>query len=215
MVIQLNFKLKQSRKRNQARIFKIIEIINYIKGKFMKKMMILIFGCLLISITAMQAGEHIKDAVIVLKSPTGKTYKGTTDASGRCVFRDLDCDGDGWSVQMKTDTYVWKQKTKSSFSVVDASSSSSQLRESPTKSSTKGTSSVAEESSVSSPRDAASGQATGKRMHKPFSYKTTLCPNGSCADSSVELTLESDGSTITCQASTKPVTKSSSNIQNN
>jgi hypothetical protein len=179
--------------------------------------MVLILGCLILSITGIQAGEHIKDAVIVLKSPTGKTYKATTDASGRCVFRDLDCDGDGWSVQMKTDTYVWKLKTKSSFSIEDASSSSSQLRESPTKSSTKGTTSVAEESSVSSPRDAASGLPTGKRMHKPFTYKTTLCPDGSCVDGSCEITLESDGTTITCMAINTKGTggKSQSNIRNN
>jgi hypothetical protein len=166
----------------------------------MKKLTVLIIGCLILTMASLQAGEHIKDAVIILKSPSGKTYKATTDASGRCVFKDLDCDGDGWSVQMKTDTYVWKPTKKSSFSVVDASSSSSQLRESPTKSSTKGTSSVAEESSVSSPRDAASGLPTGKRMHKPFSFRTSLCPNGSCDDSSCEISLESDGATITCLA---------------
>jgi hypothetical protein len=183
----------------------------------MKKLTVLIIGCLIFTMASLQAGEHIKDAVIVLKSPTGKTYKATTDASGRCVFKDLDCDGDGWSVQMKTDTYVWKQKTKSSFSVVDASSSSSQLRESPTKSSTKGSSSVSEESSITSPRDAASGLPTGKRMHKPFSFTTTLCPNGSCDDSSCEVSLESDGTTITCMAINTKGTggKSRSNIRNN
>jgi len=172
----------------------------------MKKMMILIFGCLLISITAMQAGEHIKDAVIVLKSPTGKTYKGTTDASGRCEFRDLDCDGDGWTVHMTYQKITFKQTERSSFSVADASSSSSKVRESPTKASTGKTSAteeVSSSSSVVSPRDAASGLPTGKRTHKPFSFTTTMCNNGVCADGSCDVTLESDGSSIVCQVVSK------------
>jgi hypothetical protein len=204
----------------------LLYLINfcYQKEIFMKNNLFYLAVMLLITsaVIVAQAGEHIKDAVIVIKSPSGKTYKGTTDASGRCVFKDVDGVSGGWTVQMSYQKITFKAKEGASLSI-EAAPSSSDLRESPTKSS-KGTNPLYEESSnsgtnplyessnssVSSPRDVSTGQSSGKRMHKPFTFKTTLCSNGVCADGSCDITLESDGTTITCTAA-----KSRSNVRNN
>jgi hypothetical protein len=158
------------------------------------------------------AGEHIRDAIIVIKSPSGKTYKATTDASGRCVFRDVEGGTGKWTVQMTYQKITFKAKEGASLSI-ESSSSSSEIRESPTKSSkssnplyeessSSSTSPLSESStsSVKSPRDVATGQSSGKRTHKPFSSITVLCPDGTCADGTCEVSLESDGTTIVCIA---------------
>jgi hypothetical protein len=172
----------------------------------MKKNLIYLAILVLIATTIIkaQAGEHIKDAVIVIKSPTGQTYKATTDASGRCVFRDVDGGEGKWSVQMTYQRITFKAKEGASLAIVDESSSSSSKSSNPLyqESSSSGTNPLSEstKSSVKSPRDVATGQASGKRTHKPFSFSTVLCPDGRCADGTCEITLESDGTTIVCMA---------------
>ncbi len=128
------------------------------------------------------AGSPFQNAQITLQSPSGKSYKATTDANGKFSINGVDEDCDGFSISVKSGNSVFQTGNNNKLSVPKQ-----------TQGVTFG------EKTITSPRDAASGQATGKRQHKPIVFKTSLCPKGSedCDDVDacyVELTI--DGSNI-------------------
>lgn len=138
------------------------------------------------------AGEPLRNAKITLKSPDGKTYTAMTDASGKFVIRDMDSDGDGFSMEVSSTGGSFSSNSSNKFRVVAASSESSSSREA-------GTGQSSGKRSVS-PRDAASGLPTGKRMHKPFTLTLSLCVVGKeqCDDGNDRcvIQLSSDGENI-------------------
>lgn len=130
------------------------------------------------------AGEPMRNAKITLKAPDGKTYTAVTDASGKFVIRDMESSGSGFSFEVSSSDKTYLCGTTNHFRVVSSSSSSSS----------------GESSSVSTAREKSTGQASGKRTHKPFSTKLTLCPGGDqdcdgAADKCV-INVSSDGETI-------------------
>ncbi len=129
------------------------------------------------------AGEALIGGKITLKSPDGKAFTTTIDKSGRFQFKDLDCDGDGYIFEIQTNGAVFQTANRDKIRFTSVTTTS------------EGTSKVV------SPRDHASGLPTGKRMHKPFIYKSTMCSDGKgndCDDTSDKISIEikSDGSTI-------------------
>lgn len=134
-------------------------------------------------------GKHIANAVITMKC-NGKTYTATTDDNGKFTIKDYDCDGD-YTFSVKTSgtielqSWSWGVSNSGSFSQGSGG----------------GAGKVNVQDLSVTKRDAASGQATGKRQHKPIRISHTLCPDGKDQDCNgtvdrCVLELTYDGNTI-------------------
>jgi hypothetical protein len=127
---------------------------------------------------SLSAGEHIKDAKIIIKSATGQTRVTTTDAYGNFRFGDLDFDGDGNTLEVIANGVDYSQgctpfemHTLNTGSLSDATSNTQgKLRESPTLPSKGSTKSM-----------------------RPFSFESSICPKGTsgdCDDSNNKIKIE-------------------------
>jgi len=119
------------------------------------------------------AEEPLRNATVTLKCSNGKVLTTKTDVNGNFSVQNRDNDCDGFTIEAKTDIMSWSW---------GASNPSPRV-------------SFSDLNAVKAPRDAASGQATGKRQHKPITIY--LCPNGDCAAGRCDVDLVSDGTTIT------------------
>jgi hypothetical protein len=108
--------------------------------------------------------------LVVLECPNGVTQQVAPDATGQFVFKDVPAGSCRVSV-------VPANPADPAAPVASASSSSSARSSAPSPASSSPSSSPSSSSegvAVAAPRDAATGMATGKRMHKPLSFSMVL-----------------------------------------
>jgi hypothetical protein len=117
-------------------------------------------------------GTHIANAKITMKCSGGKTYTATTDDNGKFTIKDYDCSGDyTFSVKstgVEVSSWSWGASNSGTFAKGSGGGS--------------GKANVQDLSMTKSSRDIATGQATGKRQHKPVTMKHTLCLDGKDQD---------------------------------
>ena len=127
---------------------KITEFNNVIK-KYINKSMLMLLAAILVS-SAATAAPFANLSISLENTTSGKVYKSTTDSKGNFTFKELPEGNYNFSCNTGIEILSWSWGESNPTSVGSGSGSGSGKL------------------SVISPRDAASGLPTGKRMHKPF-----------------------------------------------